>query len=248
VSDPFFCLSLAIVLAAVLPGCTWQVRTAAGSGAAVAPEPRRTFHSPRPQETDVRQALLHTRISVDLKDVPLYEVLEMLAMRAGVSLSVDGRVSSDMLRRPVTLKLERVMVYSVFHWIFRRDNLVWVVTGNEIRVTAPELAPRDALIEQGGFAERTEAQWYNAKLAELSKRKMSVEVAEVPFERVMSTAAEHVGFNVVWAPGTEKFKRKPVTVSIIDHSITALVDDLTTAAGTGWLLEMEAVVITPIPK
>ena len=192
-----------------------------------------------------QRALLNRNFSIHLKGVPFHDALEMLAAQAGVDLALDGRITAETLRRPLTLKLRKSSVYAVLHWIFRKHNLAWAVDGREIVVASPEFIDAGVRNRQIEFAEETQKKWRRQILPKLEARRMSVDVSSVPLARLLTVIAERAKLNLVWETDAETHRGRRVTLKIADATVREILDKLLTPAGLAWSLEAEAVVISP---
>ncbi|HUW57744.1 MAG TPA: hypothetical protein VMZ92_13980 [Planctomycetota bacterium] len=192
-----------------------------------------------------RRAVTRGKFSINLKGVPFHDALEMLTAQAGVGLALDGRITAETLRQPLFLKLTKSSTYAVLCWIFRKHNLAWAVDGREIVVAAPELLDAGVRNRQIEFVQRTEETWKQQVLPKLEATRMSVNVTEVPLDRILSVVAERAGMNLVWETDAEGHRTRHVTLSITDAPVRQVLDRLVAPAGLAWALEAEAVVIVP---
>ncbi len=224
-------------LVLVMAGCF------AFAGPASAEVATRSHHGDRTSAT--QRAILDRKFSINLKGVPFHDALEMLAAQAGVDLALDGRITAETLRRPLTLKLRKSSVYAVLHWIFRKHNLAWAVDGREIIVAASENMDAGARNRQIEFVEETEKKWKRQVLPKLEATRMSVHVTDVPLERILNLLAERARLNLVWETDAERHRGRRVTLKIADAPVRRILDGLLATTGLVWSLEAEAIVISP---
>ena len=192
-----------------------------------------------------RRAVTAGRFSIHLKGVPFHDALEMLTTQAGVGLALDGRITAETLRRPISLKLKKSSTYAVLHWIFRRHNLAWAVDGREIVVASPELIDAGVRNRQIAFVRQTEKTWKQQVLPKLEATRMSVNVVEVPVERVLKVVTEQAELNLVWEADAEGDRHRRVTLRVTDVPVRQILDRLVAPTGLAWSLEAEAVLISP---
>ena len=196
------------------------------------------------REAATRKAIISAPLSVDLEDVPLQRVLEMLAVRVGAGLALDGHITSEALRQPLTLKLEDCSVYAVLHWVFRKRDLAWAIDGSEIVVAPVKFIDPAAGNRHLEFIERTDRQWQQETRPRLDAARMTLDVSAVPLVRVIDVVARHAELNVVWEDGAEAFKSRRVSFKASSTTVAGTLDKLTAEAGLSWFLEAEAVLIS----
>ena len=95
------------------------------------------------------------------------------------------------------------------------------------------------------FVDRTEDEWERRIRPKLSETKMSVDVSEVPLERILELIAERAELSLVWAQGAEKSKAQRANLNVTGMPVAQILDSLTSQAGLDWGLESEAIVISP---
>jgi len=223
-------------LVLVLAGCL-----AFGGGA-----PTEGGPSSQPQDhtSATQRALLNRKFSINLKGVPFHDALEMLAAQAGVDLALDGRITAETLRRPLTLKLSKSSVYAVLHWIFRKHNLAWAVDGRTIVVASPQFMDAGVRNRHIEFVRQTEKTWKQRVLPKLEATRMSVHVSSVPLAPLLTVVAERAELNLVWETDPETHRTRRATLQIADATVREILDKLLTPAGLAWSLEAEAVVVS----
>jgi len=223
------------------------------AGVALADEPAQPpVEAPKPpvEPTDAdrsaatRKAIVTRKLSIDVVNVPLVEVLEMLTAQAGVGLSLDGKISDKVLRAPLSLKLRGSSVYAVLHWVFRKRKLTWVVDGPEILVAPAEGIKPDLRTRQEAFAHKTEKRWRDVATPKLAETRMSLNMVRVPLVRLLDLVAERAGVNVVWEEAAERERGRRITLNVEKMPIREIIDKLTAQAKLEWSLEAEAVVIS----
>jgi type II secretory pathway component GspD/PulD (secretin) len=94
--------------------------------------------SPTPRQADGRERITEPlrrgeRISLDLKDADLVDVVRSFAELARINLAVDPEV-----RGSVTVRLENVEWERALELILRQNGLGYVLEGNVLRVGMPE--------------------------------------------------------------------------------------------------------------
>jgi hypothetical protein len=206
-----------------------------------APAPPRTSAS---KETSTRKAITTGKLSVDLKEVPFQEVLEMLASQARAGLALDGHITAETLRRPITLKLNHSSIYAVLHWIFRKRDLAWAVDGIEIVVGPPEFIDADIRNRQLEFVAQTEEKWRELVTPKLNETPMSVDVADVPLGEVLDLVAGRAALSVVWENDAEPNRSRRLSLKVDETPIPQILDKLAAGTGLTWSLEAEAVLIS----
>jgi len=191
-----------------------------------------------------QKALITRKLSIDLRDVPFQEALEMLTSQVGVALALDGHITAKTLRQPLTLRLRKSSVYAVLHWVFRKHQLGWAVDGREITVAPPERIDAGIRNEQMAFVARTEQRWRKEMAPRLNETRMSLDVADVPLADTIDLVAERAGLNVVWESDAESRRRQRVSLKLADVPVREILDQLTASAGLVWSLEGEAALIS----
>ena len=204
--------------------------------------PRKTSPS---KTAATQQAITTRRLSIDVKDVPLLDVLEMLTSRAGVGLAVDGRVTSETLAKPLSLNLRQGSVYAVLHWVFRKRDLAWAVDGEEVVVGPADTMKDRITTEQKKFVRRVEKAWRKKAEPKLDESRLTLNMAGVPLVRLVDLVAERAGLNVVWEKGAEAHRGRATTLKVSDAAVRDILDSLTKQAKLQWSLEAEAIVISP---
>ena len=212
-----------------------------GDAAAPAPSPPGISAS---REAATRKAITTGRLSVDLQDVPFQKALEMLASQARAGLVLDGHVTDETLRRPITLKLTHSSIYAVLHWLFHKQDLDWAVAGIEIIVGPPKFLDPDIRNRQIEFVAQTEEKWRQSVQPKLNETRMSVDVADVPLGDVVSLVVEHAGLDVVWENDAEPKRSSRVSCKADGATIPEILDKLAVSSGLSWSLETEAVLMS----
>ena len=197
-----------------------------------------------PKEAATRKAIATGRLSVDLQEVPFQEVIEMLASQARAGLALDGHITAETLRRPITLKLSNSSIYAVFHWLFHKQDLDWAVDGIEIVVGPPQFLDAGIRTRQIEFVTRTEQEWRRSAEPKLNETRMSVDVADVPLGEVVDMVGEHAGLSVVWENDAEATRSRRVSLKADGAAIPQILDKLAASAGLSWSLEAEAVLMS----
>ncbi|HUU43567.1 MAG TPA: hypothetical protein VMY39_02905 [Planctomycetota bacterium] len=210
--------------------------------APAAPAPARDADASK--TADTQQTLTSRKFSIDVIDVPLVDVLEMLTSRAGVGLTVDGRVTAEALRKPLTLELRESSVYAVLHWVFRKRELAWAVDGPQVVVGPVDAMKEEVRREQQAFVARVDAAWRRKAEPVLDEVRLSLDIAGVPLVRAVDLVAERARLNVVWEPDAEPLRGAPTTLKVDDTSARDILNAFARQTKTRWSLEAEALVIS----
>jgi len=238
-------MKTSLLVLAVMGWCGFAARVLAeeqaGDAEKGAPLPPGSSTS---KEASTRKAITTGKLSVDLQEVPFQEVLEMLASQARAGLGLDGHITAETLRRPITLKLNHSSIYAVLHWLFRKRDLAWAVDGIEIVVGPPEFIDADIRNRQIEFVTRTEETWRDLVRPKLNETRMSVDVADVPLGEVLDLVAGHADLSVVWENNAEPNRSRRVSLKADETAIPQILDKLAAEAGLTWSLEAEAVLMS----
>jgi len=197
------------------------------------------------RSTATRQAITTRKLSIDVTHVPLQELLEMLTSQAGVGLALDGKITAEMLRMPLSLKLRDASVYAVLHWIFRKHELAWAVDGGEILVATADGIRPDVAARQEEFVRKTEKRWRDAATPGLTGTRLSLNVVGVPLVRLLNLVAERAELNVVWEEKALGQRGRRITLDVSEMPVREILDKLAAQAALTWSLEAEAIFISP---